>query len=134
MLLPTGLGFKALTFFAVLVGAFYAAPYMNLFFLLLSFLAVMAVLSVWWTWRNVVGIDGEVLQPEPVAAGKSCMLAIVARSAARRPRLRHGRDASPWPRLTHNNPLAERQTPTRRPSWLQTQTPNPSARPLHSAS
>jgi uncharacterized protein (DUF58 family) len=85
VLLPTGLGLKALAFFAVLVGAFYAAPYMNLFFLLLSFLAVMAVLSVWWTWRNVAGVDGEVLQPHPVQAGKSCPLQVVARSPRRRP-------------------------------------------------
>ena len=68
---PTGLGLKALAFFAVLIAAFYAAPYMNLFFLLLSFLGVMAVLSPLWTWRNLSGVTGEVAAVEPAAAGSS---------------------------------------------------------------
>ncbi len=67
-MVPTSLGVKAVVFYGVLVAAFYAAPYMNLFFLLLAFLSVFAVLTAFWTWRNVAGIEGEVVVLEPVPA------------------------------------------------------------------
>lgn len=86
MPLPTALGYKALAFFGVLIGAFYAAPYMNLFFLLLSFMGVMAVLSVWWTWRNLAGVEGEVLAIEPAAAGDAIPVSVRASARGRRPR------------------------------------------------
>lgn len=65
MIRPTALGWKSLAFFAALVGAFFAAPYQNLFFLLLVFLSTLAVLGAWWTVRNAAGVAAEVA---PIAA------------------------------------------------------------------
>ncbi len=56
----TSLGIKALSFYAVLVLAFFAAPYNNLFFLLLCFLSVLGLFSVWWTFRSLDGVEASV--------------------------------------------------------------------------
>ncbi len=67
--LPTGLGVKALLFYGVLGGAFLAAPYSNLYFLLLAFLTVLGVLGYFWTWRNLAGVTGRIPDIEPHPAG-----------------------------------------------------------------
>lgn len=71
MIRPTALGWKALVFFAVLWAAFFAAPYQNLFFLLLAFLSSLGAISVAWALRNVAGVTGRVqtLAPFPAGAG-----------------------------------------------------------------
>ncbi|MEM9380216.1 MAG: DUF58 domain-containing protein [Planctomycetota bacterium] len=65
----THFGVKALLFYAAIVGAYYAAPYVNLFFLLLAFLSIQWCLTTLWTWRNVRRISAEIGDPPPVAAG-----------------------------------------------------------------
>ena len=62
--LPTALGWRGAAFYVTLVGAFFAAPYSNLFFLLLSFLTLLSLLNVWWTTRNFKGVTAEVLEIE----------------------------------------------------------------------
>lgn len=73
---PTALGVKALVFFATLVGAFYAAPYTNLFFLLLVFGGVLGGLGTLWALRNVAGLDGTVAMPPPAPAGAQIPIAV----------------------------------------------------------
>jgi len=62
-------GWKGLLFLAGLVTAFFAAPYTNLFFLLLVFLVLLGGLDWIWTWRNLAGVDGGFGTPEPVPSG-----------------------------------------------------------------
>jgi uncharacterized protein (DUF58 family) len=81
---PTALGVKALLFYVTLLGAFLAAPYLNLFFLLLSFLTVLGALCFLWTARSLVGVTGEVVSVAEVPAGVGPE--VVARVAARRGR------------------------------------------------
>ena len=66
---PNAVGWKGLLFLAGLVTAFYAAPYANLFFLLLVFLVLLGGLDWIWTWRNLAGVDGGLGTPEPMPSG-----------------------------------------------------------------
>ena len=68
---PTPLAWKAAAFSALLVTGFFAAPYQNLFFLLLVFLGALGVLGVWWTLLNARGIRGTVDPMPPFEAGSS---------------------------------------------------------------
>lgn len=54
---PTLFGLKAILFYAVVLGAYFAAPYVNLFFLLLAFLTIQWCLAALWTWRNGSGVE-----------------------------------------------------------------------------
>lgn len=65
---PTRLGAKALVFYAMVVFSFFVAPYLNLFFLLLAFASVVAVLSGIWCWRNLAGVQGTMLECPPLVA------------------------------------------------------------------
>ena len=73
---PTVLGVKALGFYAVLTGAFLAAPYWNLFFLLIAFLSVLGLLTLWWAFRSLAGVAGELADPGPVPAGAPADLTV----------------------------------------------------------
>jgi len=66
---PTALGWKALAFYVALTGAFFAAPYSNLYFLLLAFLTVLGVLSLFWALGNLRGVTAELEDLAPVPAG-----------------------------------------------------------------
>jgi uncharacterized protein (DUF58 family) len=66
---PSSLGWKGLLFHALLVGAFYAAPYANLFFLLLAFLTLFGALDFIWAHRNLAGVNGAVNPSAPAPAG-----------------------------------------------------------------
>lgn len=66
---PTGLGWKGGLFLAALTGAFFAAPYSNLYFLLLVFLGSLGVLSGLWTLRNLRGVAVELPELPPCPAG-----------------------------------------------------------------
>lgn len=68
---PTVLGIKSVLFYAVLTGAFFAAPYQNLYFLLLVFLTVLGACCPIWTARNLAGATARFEEPEPVPAGTS---------------------------------------------------------------
>jgi len=68
---PTALGIKAVLFYAVLTGAFFAAPYQNLYFMLLVFLTVLGLLCPLWTMRNLAGSTARLEELEPVPAGTS---------------------------------------------------------------
>ena len=68
---PTRLGIKALVFYALLVSAFFAAPYLNLYFGLLSFCTALATLGAFWSWRNMAGVTGALEDPPPIPAGAS---------------------------------------------------------------
>lgn len=80
---PTALGVKALAFWSVLLGAFFATPYLNLFFLLLTFLTVLGLLCPWWSWRNLAGLSGSVAAVELGPAGRERPVRVVLRAASR---------------------------------------------------
>ncbi|MHC4548193.1 MAG: DUF58 domain-containing protein [Planctomycetota bacterium] len=69
--IPTGLGIKAALFYLLLLAAFFAAPYANLFFLLLAFLTLLGVAGLVGCWRNLAGARAAVeeLEPAPTGAG-----------------------------------------------------------------
>lgn len=71
---PTHFGVKSLLFFAAITGAFYAAPYVNLFFLLIVFFGAHWVLSAWWTFSNLRGLEVVIQDPEPIPAGSTSAL------------------------------------------------------------
>lgn len=71
---PTHFGVKSLLFFAAITGAFYAAPYVNLFFLLLVFFGAHWVLCAWWTFSNLRGLEVVIQDPEPIPAGSTSAL------------------------------------------------------------
>ena len=83
---PTIMGAKGLAFFAVLLGAFFAATYANLFFLLMAFLTVLGVLNLFWTARSLSGVDGEALDDGPIPSGGGHHLTFRVRNG-KRPRL-----------------------------------------------
>jgi uncharacterized protein (DUF58 family) len=60
---------KALLFWLLLLGAFFATSYFNLLFLLLVFLTVLGALNLFWTLANLAGVEAAVTEPEPVPAG-----------------------------------------------------------------
>ena len=70
----TRFGLKAVVFYMMLVCAFFATPYLNLFFMLLTFCSTLAVLSVWWAHRNLVGVRGQLAQVHPTPAGASQLI------------------------------------------------------------
>jgi len=79
-LAPTALGLKGVFFFAVIVLSYLAAPYLNLFFLLLGFLCVLSGLAVPWTWANLRGVRAEItdLRPTPDGIGAEAIVCIHA--------------------------------------------------------
>ena len=96
MIRPTALGWKAVAFFAALLAAFFAAPYQNLYFLLLVFVATLGVLNVWWTVRNVSGVRGAIAPVAAFPAGASAVLrGSVAAGSRRRFDLRATLDLGP---------------------------------------
>ncbi len=68
-LLPTTLGVKAIAFYGMLLCSFYAAPYLNLFFLLLCFLSVLGILGAYWSFMNLASVSGEIQPRPPFPAG-----------------------------------------------------------------
>ncbi|MFQ5505348.1 MAG: DUF58 domain-containing protein [Planctomycetota bacterium] len=80
---PTSLGWKALAFLLVLLVSFFAAPYQNLFFLLISFLGVLGVLNTWWTVQNLRGLSAEVLDITPAPAGARQEIRLQVHAGAR---------------------------------------------------
>lgn len=68
--LPTALGLKALLFIILLWTAFLAAPYANLFFLLLTFVSTLMVLNVPWTHANLRPARLTLADPRPMASGQ----------------------------------------------------------------
>jgi uncharacterized protein (DUF58 family) len=71
---PTGFGIRAGLFYALLVTAFLAARYSNLFFLLLVFLASLAVCAAVAGRRNLAGLTGRITRIEPTPAGAGAPL------------------------------------------------------------
>ena len=65
----TRFGTKGAVFYLALLGAFYASPYSNLFFLLLAFLTLQWCLSVVAAPRNLRGLEVEISELKPVPAG-----------------------------------------------------------------
>jgi uncharacterized protein (DUF58 family) len=80
---PTVLGVKGAGFFLILLVAFFAATYSNLFFLLLTFLTVLGILNLIWTARSLSGVICEVLDPGPLPAGSGHHLVFRARTSGR---------------------------------------------------
>jgi len=83
---PTALGIKGALFYALLLAAFFAARYSNLFFLLIAFLTVLAVYGLLATHRNLRGVRGRIERIEPTPAGAGAPLAAVLETG-RRPRV-----------------------------------------------
>ena len=84
MIRPTALGWKALAFLAVLTAAFFAAPYQNLYFLLLAFLFTLGGMNAVWTIRNVAGVRGEVAAVGAFPAGSAAPLAVTIDAGTKR--------------------------------------------------
>jgi len=66
---PTALGWKSLFFLAVVTFVYFAAPYSNLFFLLLAFAFVLGASNLFSAVRNMAGVRGRVPSIAAVAAG-----------------------------------------------------------------
>ncbi len=81
----TRFGIKAAVFYTAIVTTYFAAPYSNLFFLLLAFLTLQWIVCAVGTHRNFAGISAELRQPEPVPAGAAAAVRarIVAPGRAR---------------------------------------------------
>lgn len=86
LLVPTALGWKSVAFLLATTITFQAAPYNNLFFLLLMFLVVVATLVVHWTRQNLHGICGAVqdIQPAPAGSPHPARLQLRTRAKLRR--------------------------------------------------
>ena len=54
---PTAFGLKAIAFYIAVLGAYFASPYVNLFFLLLAFLTIQWALALVWSWRSTRGLE-----------------------------------------------------------------------------
>lgn len=67
---PTALGLKAIAFLAVVLTAYFASSYANLFFLLVAFLVVTLAADVAWSFGNLRGARARVLEIEPAPAGR----------------------------------------------------------------
>lgn len=76
-------GVKALLFYAAIVGAYYAAPYVNLFFLLLAFLTIQWGLTALWTWRNLRGVRATLGEAPTLVAGTSGSIDVTLVSPSR---------------------------------------------------
>jgi uncharacterized protein (DUF58 family) len=81
---PTSLGVKAGLFYLLLVAAFFAAPYANLFFLLLLFVSVLGLWDLVAARRNLAGVTGHVEEAEPVPAGAGAALSAALEAGRRR--------------------------------------------------
>jgi uncharacterized protein (DUF58 family) len=82
--IPTGLGVKAALFYLLLVAAFFAAPYANLFFLLLTFLTLLGLADALAARGNLRGATGRVEDSEPVASGTESSVTAVLAAGSRR--------------------------------------------------
>jgi uncharacterized protein (DUF58 family) len=67
---PTRLGWKGIGFVLLLTAAWFATPYSNLFFLLLSFLFCIGTLSWFWARANIRGVRGSLEDHPPFPAGR----------------------------------------------------------------
>lgn len=81
---PTGLGVKAALFYLLLVAAFFAAPYANLFFLLLVFLTLLGIADALAARRNLAGAHGRVEEVPMMPAGAGGAVSAVLCAAGRR--------------------------------------------------
>jgi uncharacterized protein (DUF58 family) len=66
---PTPLGVKAALFYLLLVASFFAAPYANLYFLLLAFLALLGAADLLAARRNLAGASARLDEARPAPAG-----------------------------------------------------------------
>ncbi|MEM8710903.1 MAG: DUF58 domain-containing protein [Planctomycetota bacterium] len=67
---PTLFGVRSLVFYATVVLAYVSAPYVNLFFLLLSFLTLHWVFAFLWTARSLRGVSVHVDDLPAIPAGE----------------------------------------------------------------
>lgn len=81
----TSFGAKSVAFYLALVGAFFASPYSNLFFLLLGFLTLVGITGLVWTRSNMRAVDASVLEASPAVAGSAGALTARAWIRAGRP-------------------------------------------------
>jgi uncharacterized protein (DUF58 family) len=80
----TSFGAKSLAFYVALVGAFFASPYSNLFFLLLGFLTLVGVAGLAWTRSNMHGVHAFIEDATPMAARSAGVLGARASIRGRR--------------------------------------------------
>lgn len=78
---PTLFGARVLLFYAVVVAAYFAAPYENLFFLLLAFLSVQQLLAFAWSWRSLRGVSVVFDDMQAVMAGAEAMVTATLHAA-----------------------------------------------------
>jgi uncharacterized protein (DUF58 family) len=81
---PTALGVKSALFYLLLVTAFFAAPYANLFFLLLVFLTLLGVADALAARGNLAGAHGRVEEAAPMPAGAGGAIAASVCAGRRR--------------------------------------------------
>jgi len=82
---PTELGSKGMLLVTALELAFLATAYSNLFFLLIAFSCVLGVLGLWWSVRNVAGLELARCEA-PIAAAGCPRLVTLALAAPRQTR------------------------------------------------
>lgn len=82
---PTRFGLHGALFYAVMLGAFFASPYSNLFFLLLGFLTILGLSGVLAARRNLRGVTASLadLPPLPSGAAAQVPLRLTAPGPAR---------------------------------------------------
>ena len=54
---PTLFGVRLMVFHGLCVGAFFATPYVNLFFMLLGFLSLVLTAALFASWRSIKGVS-----------------------------------------------------------------------------
>ena len=67
---PTRLGWKGIGFVLLLTVTWFATPYTNLFFLMLSFLFCIGILTFFWSHGNLRGLQGSLDDHPPFPAGR----------------------------------------------------------------
>ncbi|MEO1697900.1 MAG: DUF58 domain-containing protein [Planctomycetota bacterium] len=83
-LAPTLFGARVAFFYVVVLAAYYAAPYVNLFFLLLGFLGLFWAFALPWSWRSLRGVEVRARAAEhEIAAGAAGRLEAVLERRAR---------------------------------------------------
>lgn len=80
---PTRFGIHGAVFWTVMCGAFYAAPYSNLFFLLLGFLTLLGIAGVAGARRNLRGVTAALAELPPVPSDVAIQVGVPVRAPAR---------------------------------------------------
>lgn len=82
-MVPTRFGVQGGAFLALMYAAFVAAPYSNLFFLLLGFLSMIGLGGVVAAHRNLRGVTASLVAPPPIPSGANATLRVPVAASGR---------------------------------------------------